>query len=272
MSPQPPSLPQGAFHAPLPFNVLPKAPEGTLVCQPAGCSSFMSESNRRHVRSRPGAISSGAFALQGSSSGLHRRVGCTGRTVPWQGCRPLRTGVGVPAAEVDSGRGEVVVGVEAVVTPGQTLMLDAVGAAAAATTAAAATATAAAPAVDDEAIHLGQGKGGRNAVNGSSSNNSNTSNSNQRSKSPFRTAPAQQTRQNGRQVSGSKEHASAPTTSTTTAPAAGTVAAGTPGKPFRRLTEPSKTEASLLKKKERQTASRASALMRRMTDAGKQGR
>lgn len=137
MSPQPPSMPQGAFHAPLHFNVLPKAPEGTLVCQPAGSSSFMSASNRRHVRSRPDGISSGAFVLKESSPSLHRRVGCTGRTVPWQGCRSLRTGVGVPAAEVDSGLGEVAVGVETVVTPGQTLMLDAVAATAAAAAASA---------------------------------------------------------------------------------------------------------------------------------------
>ena len=150
MSTQPPSVPQVAFHAPLPFNVLPKAPEGTLVCQSDGSSSLiMSASNRRHVRSRPGGIS-GAFVLKGSSPSLHCRLGCTGRTVLWQGRRSLRTGVGVPAAEFDSGLGEVAVRVDAVAAPGQALRLDA--AAASPATTAAATATAAA--VDDEAVSL----------------------------------------------------------------------------------------------------------------------
>lgn len=271
MSPQSPPLPHGAFPTPLAFHVLPKAvPEGAVRCQqPGGSSSFMSASNRRHVRARPSGSSSGAFVLKGSSPSLHRRVG-------WQSCRSLRTGAAVVlAAEVDSGVGEVAV-------EGQTLLLDAATAATAdacatatagvgtaAGTATAVATAAAATAVDgEEAVSLRQGQG--KAMNGSSNGNIN-------SNSKLSTPAQQQTRPN-RQPFGSKGYytASAATNTTTTittiAPMAGGVATATRGRPLPSMTEVVKAEAALVKKKERQIASRASALMRRMTDAGKQGR
>lgn len=273
MSPHDASVPLCLLGNALAFRFPQIAPESATIRHRSAASSVPSSlTNTRHVRSRPPpGMCASSLMRSGRSPRLHHREPCIRSRGLWQGCcRPLSTAAGASAAEVDV---EIDVG-------GSSRQAEELGPGRGSAVVA--------PAGVDKAPSRVQAEGGRKAINGASGNGS-SANASTVFKPEQQLDAGSMSADSADVANGGAGAALAGASAVATGTVGGRAAAtrGRPAGPRppttdatavapRRLnrakTPNNGTPEAAIWKRERWMASRASALMRRMTEAGQQGR